>query len=353
MNKRDKIQGIAKKFGADAVIILDDSTRYWATGFRSSAGVAVVCSEEVALFIDGRYTEKAYAEKPNAVIYPCVNGVVASACEFVGSKGINSLLIDENCVTLGDFERLRKMLGNVKLIHQKSPFTELISQKDEKEIALIKEAVRITDECFSHIVGMIKSGIYESDISAEIDYFLRKRGCENAFETIVVSGIKSSMPHGTPEMIKICENSFITMDFGAKYKGYCSDLTRTVVLGKADDEMKHIYNTVLNANLKGIETAKYGVRCKDVDFASREYITQKGFGEYFSHSTGHSLGIDIHESPSVSRLSENVLSNGNVITIEPGIYIPGKYGVRIEDTILIKETETVVLSTSPKELIEI
>ncbi len=353
MNKKNKILEIARKFEAEAVIITDNSTRYWATGFRSSAGIAIISTEEIALFLDGRYTEKAYAEKPDAVVYPCLNGISKTASEYVRNKGICSLLIDENNITLGEFESLKSIFDNVKLIHAKSPYAELISQKDDREIYLIKEAVKITDECFNHILSMIKPGIYESDISAEIDYFFRKRGCENAFETIVVSGVKSSMPHGTPEMVKLCEKSFITMDFGAKYKGYCSDLTRTVVLGKADDEQKFIYDTVLKANFKGIETAKCGVVCKDVDFAARDYISKKGFGEYFSHSTGHSLGIDIHESPSVSRLCESVLSNGNVITIEPGIYIPGKYGVRIEDTVLITNTETVVLSKSPKELIEI
>jgi Xaa-Pro aminopeptidase len=143
------------------------------------------------------------------------------------------------------------------------------------------------------------------------------------------------------------------MDFGAKYNGYCADLTRTVVLGKATDEMKQIYSIVLEANRRGIEKAKYGVLCKDVDFASRNYISENGYGDCFGHSTGHSLGIDIHEFPSVSKFSEEPLKEGNVVTIEPGIYIPEKYGVRIEDTVLILKNETVVLSKSPKNLIEI
>ncbi len=353
MRDKAKILALAKEHGAEGVIVIDNSTRHWLTGFRSSAGFAVVWENETALFLDPRYTEKAYSENPDCVIYPCLNGITKEACEYIKRIGLKSVLVDEDRVTLGEFESLKVRLGDVKLRYGKGIFEKFISQKTEFEISLIKQAVKITDECFSHMLGIIRPGITESDVASEIDYFFHKRGCENAFETIAVSGVKSSMPHGTPDTVRLTENSFLTMDFGAKYKGYCSDLTRTVVLGKADEEMKSIYNTVLEANLRGINAAKCGVPCMDVDKAARDFIAEKGFGECFGHSTGHSLGVEIHEFPSVSKSSEATLIHGNVITVEPGIYIPKKYGVRIEDTVLILENETVVLSSSPKNLIEI
>jgi Xaa-Pro aminopeptidase len=353
MRDKKEIINLLKENNADAIIILDDSTRYWLTGFRSSAGVSVLSLKETALFLDGRYVEKAYSEKCEATIYPCQKGILSEACEYIFQNSFKTVLVDENRISLGEYNSLLNLLKNIVLKTQKNIFSELISIKNQEEIRYIKEAVKITDECFLHILNVINKNTTESDISAEINYFINKCGCELAFETIAVSGVKSSMPHGTPEKVLLTENSFLTMDFGAKYKGYCADLTRTVVLGKADEQMKNVYQTVYDANLKGISSAKPGVKCKDVDFSAREHITFMGYGEFFSHSTGHSLGVEIHEYPSVSRLSETVLKEGNVITIEPGIYIPNKYGVRIEDTVLITSDGVEVLSTSSKNLIEI
>ncbi len=353
MRDKNDIINIINEYNSDALLILDDSTRYWLTGFRSTAGVVVVSSKETALFLDGRYVEKAFSEKPDAKIYPCVKGIFSEACEYILNNGFDSVLVDENRVTLGEFSTITSNLKNVYIKHEKDLLSKLIAKKQQHEIDCIKEAVSITDECFSHLLNFIKKGLTESDISAEINYFINKKGCDNAFDTIAVSGVKSSMPHGEPERIILTENSFLTMDFGAKYKGYCADLTRTVVLGKADEEMKYVYQSVLDANMKGIATAKPGIKCKDVDCSVRDFIASKGYGVFFSHSTGHSLGVEIHEFPSVSRFSEAILEEGNVITIEPGIYIPNKYGVRIEDTVLITQNGVEVLSSSPKNLIEI
>ncbi len=353
MRDRNLIVSKLNKNNADAIIVIDESTRYWLTGFSSSDGIVVFSKDEAALFLDGRYTEKAFSEKPDAKIYPCSKGLLKSACEYIENRGFKSLLVDSEKITLLTFETIKKFIPKVELKGVEGFFTEFISTKDEKEILFIKEAVKITDECFSNVLNYINKGKTESDISAEINYFFQKNGCENAFDTIVVSGVKSSMPHGTPSSVPLTENSFITMDFGAKYKGYCSDMTRTVVLGRADDHMKFIYETVLEANIRGINASKCGVLCGDVDKAARGYIEEKGFGEYFTHSTGHSLGVEIHEKPTISRNNSALLESGNIITVEPGIYIPKKYGVRIEDTVLILNNETVVLSKSPKDLIEI
>ncbi len=353
MRDRKEILSVALDNKAECVLVLDDSNRHWVTGFRSSAGVAIITKDETALFLDARYTEKAYAEKPDATIYPCTKGIISEACSYIEAKNLNSVAVDESTITVADYKRLENNLGSIKLTGVKDIFSKFRAIKTAEEISFIKEAVRITDECFSHVLSVIRKGITEADVAAEINYYFHKQGCENAFETIAVSGVKSSMPHGTPDVVPLTENSFLTMDFGAKYRGYCADLTRTVVLGRATEEMKKIYSIVLEANRRGIEKAKYGVLCKDVDFSSRDYISQNGYGDCFGHSTGHSFGIDIHELPSVSKFSEEPLKEGNVVTIEPGIYIPEKYGVRIEDTVLILKNETIVLSKSPKELIEI
>lgn len=353
MRDREKILSKIREYGADALIILDESTRYWATEFRSSAGVVIISEKETALFLDGRYVEKANSEKPNAKIYPCSKGIISEACNYICQSGFKSVIVDESRITLSEYKQLSNILKDINLKHKNYILNDFISIKNDKEISLIKEAVKITDECFLHILNVIKKGITEADVAAEINYFINKRGCETAFDTIAVSGIKSSMPHGCPDRVELTENSFLTMDFGAKFKGYCADLTRTVVLGTADEEMKFVYETVQKANNLGISAVKEGIKCSEVDYAVRNYISNKGFGDYFTHSTGHSLGVEIHESPSVSSLSQSVLQAGNVITIEPGIYIPNKYGVRIEDTVLITPNGAEVLSASPKNLIEI
>ena len=368
---KDKSQLINAKLnsdGYDAMIIADESTRYWLTGFSSSDGIVVVGKDETALFLDGRYTEKAYAQKPFATIYPCDKGLLSQACSYIAEKGYNNILIESQRTTMYFYDSVKFYLNHaiesinekncenrehISIDHKNSYLSEFIAVKDEKEISLIKKAVEITDNCFSHILNFIKKGVTESEIAAEINCFIYKNSCVPAFETIVVSGVKSSMPHGVPDAVLLSENSFITMDFGAKYKGYCSDMTRTVVLGKADEEMKKIYSIVREANRRGIEAAKYSTLVEDVDKAARGYIEEMGYGKYFTHSTGHSLGVEIHEKPTVSRMSPFPLESGNIITVEPGIYIPGKYGVRIEDTVLITETETIVLSQSPKDLIEL
>ena len=193
-----------------------------------------------------------------------------------------------------------------------------------------------------------------TDVAAELEYFMKKKGAQcPAFETIAVSGKKSSMPHGVPESIVLTENSFLTMDFGAKYNGYCSDMTRTVVLGKADDEMKRVYNTVLEAQLAGIAAAHGGALGKDVDKAARDIIDNAGYKGLFGHSLGHSLGIEIHENPRFAPKFDKECPVQSIITVEPGIYIPGKYGVRIEDMVLLGKDGCRDLTHSPKQLIEI
>ena len=232
--------------------------------------------------------------------------------------------------------------------------TDFRAIKSDFEVSMIEKAQSITDAAFDHILGYIKPGLTETDVAAELEFFMKKKGAQcPAFETIAVSGKKSSMPHGVPESIVLTENSFLTMDFGAKYNGYCSDMTRTVVLGKADDEMKRVYNTVLEAQLAGIAAAHGGALGKDVDKAARDIIDNAGYKGLFGHSLGHSLGIEIHENPRFAPKFDKECPVHSIITVEPGIYIPGKYGVRIEDMVLLGKDGCRDLTHSPKQLIEI
>ena len=214
------------------------------------------------------------------------------------------------------------------------------------------EAQRITDKAFSEVCGRVREGMTEKELAAELIYCLYKNGGEGlSFDPIVVSGPNTSMPHGVPGDRKLQKGDFITMDFGVLYQGYCSDMTRTVALGYATDEMRRVYDTVLKAQLAGIAASRAGVTGKEVDTAARDVITAAGYGEYFGHSYGHSLGLEIHEAPNCAQRCPQPIPAGAVCSAEPGIYLPGKFGVRIEDVMHLTADGAEILTRSPKNLI--
>lgn len=241
---------------------------------------------------------------------------------------------------VADSNLLDKILGEAR------------SVKSAEEIELIKKAQSLTDGAFAHVCGFIKEGITEKELALEIEWFMRKGGAAAvSFDLIAISGKKTSLPHGIPSDKKIEAGDFITMDIGCKVGGYCSDMTRTVAIGKADDKMKEIYSIVLSAQSAALAAVCAGAAASDVDKAARDIITQAGYGACFGHGTGHGVGLYIHELPTVSYRSKAVLKPGNVITIEPGIYLPGQFGVRIEDMVVVTESGCDNLTKSPKELI--
>ena len=230
--------------------------------------------------------------------------------------------------------------------------TSLRMIKSADEIALMKSAQEIAERAFTHILDFIKPGVTEREVSLELDYFMLRSGAEAlSFETIAVSGVNSSMPHGVPSDKKIENGDFVTMDYGAVCGGYHSDMTRTVAVGNVSAEQKKVYDTVLKAQLAALEAMRPGVRCADADRAARDVIEAAGYGEFFGHGTGHGVGIEIHEEPRVSPTAVDILETGNVVTDEPGIYLPGQFGVRIEDMVLITENGFENLTKAPKELI--
>jgi len=351
----NKAYSIAKEKGADGALFFDGVNRMYLTGFPSTEGAVLCTEEETALFLDMRYALAAENKSLKGVkVIRSTSTLMADLYAYAKARDVKRLIIESTAVTLNELERLKKAMPDIEFI----PVTDICGEarqiKTVAELALTQKAQSITDACFAHILGFIRVGMSEAEVAAEMEYFMKKQGADGlAFDTIAVSGAKSALPHGTPDGSLLVNNAFFTMDFGARYCGYCSDMTRTVVLGKASEEMRRVYATVLEAQERAIAAIKEGVACKAVDAAARELIREKGYGKYFTHSTGHSLGLEIHESPACSPRSEAVLKTGMLMTVEPGIYIEGFGGVRIEDMVFVTEKGCKNLTASPKNLIEI
>ena len=342
---------------ADAALFFDDVCMYWATGFYSTDGAVLIDGDSTKLLVDSRYIEAAQSAKVRGELFDDVEVILLDKGLYDAVRSLfkgKAVAVDSSLVTVARYERLKKEFEGVTVAAIPDICKDLRMIKTPDEIEKIKAAQAITDAAFEHICRFIRPGMTEKRIAAELEFFVKCSGGDNmSFDTICVSGPNSSLPHGVPGDCEICENAFLTMDFGVKYKGYCSDMTRTVVVGKADEEMKRVYGTVLKAQLAGIAAAKAGAKGSDVDFAARSLIADAGYGRYFGHGLGHSVGIEIHEDPRFSPKYEKEVPSYSVMTVEPGIYLPGKYGVRIEDMVLVAENGCEVLTKSPKNLIEL
>lgn len=342
--------------GCDGALFTDGINRRYISGFPSTEGAALCYQGGVALFLDMRYAvsaENAHL-KDEVQVIRCKDGILKEVKAFIAAKGIKRLIIESTAVTVAMLESYKKALTETELVPHKNICGSARQIKTAAEIECIRKAQAITDKCFAHILGFIKRGMTEKEVAAEMEYYMKKQGADGlAFDTIAVYGLKSALPHGVPGNEVLGEGGFFTMDFGASYGGYCSDMTRTVVIGKASAEMKKIYKTVLEAQKAGIAAIKDGGSCKSADAVARKIIEDNGYGEYFTHSLGHSLGLEIHESPVCSPNSADTLRAGMFMTVEPGIYIEGLGGVRIEDMVLVTENGCENFTASPKELIEL
>lgn len=322
------------------------------TGFSGSNALYIVTASRSVFLTDFRYREQSQTEvhADEKIIGK------GSLIEFAASKKIFSSLkrigFEKAHLSVAQFSEMKKFVSGKKLVAAAGIVEHLRAVKDDDEIALIKKAVEITDRVFQKILGMIKPGISELDISAEISYLHKKFGAENdAFDTIVASGVRGSLPHGIATEKKIKNGEFVTLDFGCIYHGYHSDMTRTVCVGNPSADMKKVYRIVSDAQQKALKVAAPSVFAKKVDSAARSHIASKGYGKFFGHSLGHGVGLEIHEQLRLRSTSKEKLSAGNVVTIEPGIYLPRKFGVRIEDMVVIREKGCEVLTSSPKELV--
>ncbi len=342
---------------AKAALISSETNQFYLSDFSYTDGYILVTETEAILLTDSRYIEAANNTVTDLEVVLANDGMIPVLKKLISDKGIKLLMIEEAELSCADYNKLSESFGDCRLVFGASDIlTALRRVKNAEEIRRMKEAQRITDAAFAHILEYITPDRTELDVALELEFFMRRMGAEGlAFDTIAVSGPASSLPHGVPSDIKL-RRGFLTMDFGARYKGYCSDMTRTVSIGKADDGMKEVYNTVLNAQVSALNAICGGMVCRDADEIARSVIRNAGYGKYFGHSLGHGVGLFIHESPRLAPATDPsvVLEAGNVVTVEPGIYLEGKYGCRIEDMIAINEDGSVYNFTeSPKQLIEI
>lgn len=345
--------------GVGAIIISDPVNVAYLTGFKGvfddeDAHAAVVSQDGLRLYTDGRYSEAARRAATGTeweVVVPAQN-LYTTLCEDLTRTGIDAVAIEES-VPHGRFRFVsRHFDGNITAVDQ---WVEEIRQvKSPAEIAHISAAQELTDRALDHILSVVKAGMSEREIALELEFFMRRNGSEGvAFPAIVASGPNSARPHAKVTDRVLERGDFLKMDFGARIDGYCADMTRTIVVGKASERQRDIYDAVLSANRTGIEAVAPGLPGKQIDAAARDVLAQRGFGELFTHGLGHGVGMEVHELPYVGpRGSKSVLA-GSVITVEPGVYEAGVQGVRIEDLVVVDETGARVLTTSPKDLIEL
>ena len=355
MTNLQKIQAALTPAGLDAILLRGEKNRYYATGFHSSAGMCVVTPKEAFFVTDSRYIEAAHNRIHGFTIGQNTMEMPEKSWleQIVRDCGITMLGFEDEEISYAGFEKLR---GEVKAVLSpaQSILRALRSVKSPEEQDKMRRAQKLADGVFTELLDFIKPGMTEKRVAAEITYRLLLHGAEgNSFDPIVVGGANSSMPHGVPGDYVLQKGDFLTMDFGARFDGYCSDMTRTIALGAPTDEMRRVYGVVLEAQKAGIAAYRAGVVGAEVDAAARKVISEAGYGEYFGHGFGHSLGLDIHESPNASPSEKKELPAGAVLSAEPGIYLPGRFGVRIEDVCIVTEDGCENITGSPKELISI
>ncbi len=353
MDKIAKLQRVMP-FGMGAAIFRDGANRFYLTGMKSSAGAVLVTKERAWLIIDFRYLEEAEKKVRNCIVIE-EKQLYGQIRELLLEEGITRLSVHSEVMGLGEYRRMEAALPEFCLDGSEA-LAELMDslrgQKDEDEIACHRKAQQITDHVFDHICGYIRPGLSETDISREIGIMLTTLGSdEKHFNFIVASGPNGSLPHGFATDRLIRRGDFVTMDFGAVCGGYLSDMTRTVAVGAVTDEQREVYEIVREAQRRAFERIRPGAVCGDVDAAARDYIYEKGYKGCFSHGLGHGVGVEVHENPRFKEGASDRLRAGTVITVEPGIYIKGKFGVRIEDMVVVREDGFENLTGSPRKLI--
>lgn len=337
----------------EAFLIVSPANRFYFTDFESSDGFLLISKEKTVFLTDGRYIEAAEQKAKNCDEISLLKKADEDLTSLAASLGVNKIYTEAENLTVAEFSRLSEMFDfEVSPRKTDDAVADLRRCKLDYEKQRVVAAQRIAEKAFEHIVTFIKPGVSEKDIRLELEFFMLKNGADGlSFETIAISGANTSMPHGVPTDKKVENGDFITMDYGALYRGYHSDMTRTVAVGSVTDKMAQVYNTVLAAQQACFDVLRPGLPCKDADRAARDVIENAGYGRYFTHSTGHGVGVDIHEAPALSTRSDAVLRPGDIVTDEPGIYIPGEFGVRIEDMAFITETGYENLTNCEKSLI--
>lgn len=340
--------------GIDAAVITDPTTRRWLTGFQSSAGMVVVLPGHSYFLTDFRYFDAASAVVKDAEVI-LADRYSKQIKEILSSANAKMLALMDNIVTVAESKVWQRDMEGIECVFSSElgdTLRDMAMIKSEAELAKMRKAQAITDAAFQRLLTTAMVGMTERDIALDLEIFMRKQGADGlAFDTIAVSGSKSALPHGTPDGKKIKRGDFLTIDMGARFEGYCSDMTRTVAFGTVTEKQNNVYQTVLEAQLAALRQIKAGKVCKDIDKVARDIINDAGYDGCFGHGLGHSLGLQIHEAPRFSTACDTVLLPNMVMTVEPGIYLQGKFGVRIEDMVVITQNGCENLTQSPKELI--
>ena len=354
MNNIERIRRELERRGLDAVLVTDERNQRYAAGFPITDGAVLVAAERAYLITDSRYIEAAEAAVDGCVsvrLFDREHPLRERVREALAESGAQRLAAEDQRLSHAGFLMWEKTLG-LTLLPAGDLFQTLRAVKSEEELASMTEAQRISEAALEEVLHLVRPGMTEREVASELVYRMLRHGSEgNSFDPIVVTGSKTSLPHGVPGDKVIEKGDFLTMDFGSLKNGYCSDMTRTVAVGSATDEMKNVYDVVLRAQLAGIKAARAGVLGRDIDQASRKVIADAGFGPYFGHGFGHCLGLEIHEPPFASPKGNVPLPAGSVSSAEPGIYLPGRFGVRIEDVMILRETGAELITRAPKELI--
>ncbi len=352
MEHIQKIAAGLEGYGIDAMLVTSQPGEFYAAGFYGE-GIALVAPGEALYITDSRYIEAAQRAVTAATVVSVTpdQGYLHHINAFLDRLGIHTLGVEEDYLSLAAYRRYESAL-HADLVPAGRLLLDLRAAKDPEELAAMGRAQAVTDAAFSAILDFLRPGLTEAEVAARLQYEMLRRGAERmSFDPIVASGPNGSMPHAVPGARKLQRGDFVTMDFGCKVDGYCSDMTRTVALGEPTEEMEAVYAAVLAAQRAGIAAARAGVPGKTIDAAARQVLEAAGYGLYFSHSFGHSLGLEIHEGPNASAREERVMPAGAVVSAEPGVYLPGRFGVRIEDVLILREGGCEDITRSPKELI--
>ncbi len=348
------VKKIQQSLGAlDALLLTDPITIRYAAGFHIDDGAAIIGRDRAWLITDSRYEEAARETVRDMEILSASSGTPFKtlAGHIFAESSFAAVGAEEDRMSRLQWQQMEEDL-DVTLQNGASVIAELRQSKSDEELASLIAVQRIAEKALDDLLGILRPGMTEKELAAELVYRLYKFGGEaNSFDPIVVTGSKTSMPHGVPGDKVIQPGDFVTMDFGTKYNGYCSDTTRTVAVGHVTDEMRRVYDTVLRAQLAGIEAARPGATGREIDAAARRVIEDAGYGPYFGHSFGHSLGLEIHEAPNAAPRNDKPMPDRAVISAEPGIYIPGRFGVRIEDVLFLHDGGCTDITEAPKELL--
>jgi Xaa-Pro aminopeptidase len=336
-------------FRVDAVLFLDMKNIRYLTGFTGSDGALLIGRDKQVLLVDGRYTNQAKREIKDVAVFEYrekIGGIKTAIADI----GLTSVSFESTAMNVHTYLRLKKEMKGVVFKPLSDEISAIRTIKDEREIACMRKASEISFQAILAVRELIKPGVREKDVALELEFAMGKKGAEQiAFPVIVASGANSSLPHAKPGSRSIESGDVVMIDCGAVYQGYHSDETWTIVVGKGNDRQRKVYAVVKEAHDRALEAVRAGAPCREIDRVARSFIEDKGHGKYFSHSTGHGVGLDVHEAPRIAGESEHVLETGMVVTIEPGVYIPNLWGIRIEDMVLVTDDGCEILTKTPKD----